>query len=311
MTSADQASFALVARTTELIGGLPAVAAIDWCDRAADVIAAILEPAYAIVVVGTVSPEGDLTRQEASGASVPQSTASGNAGRALAGSLRSASERLRHVGFRPTDDGLRFGICGQASALNDGRNWRSGPASAVWSGLHPTDVMLGVYPLGDTSQGRSLVIQIATLSPNPSITEARTPVLAAVLPFLGRRATMALGETGGGDHRWLTSREQQVLERLTLGHSVREIAEELGRSPHTVHDHVKSLHRKLGASSRGELVARALGHIDGAVSTIDGPVRTPAVRPGNQFDPEEPPIVSHQRTIAMTARPLSAKPLSR
>ena len=45
---------------------------------------------------------------------------------------------------------------------------------------------------------------------------------------------------------------------------MREIADALERSPHTVHDHVKSLHRKLNASSRGELIARTLGHVNGA-----------------------------------------------
>ena len=84
--------------------------------------------------------------------------------------------------------------------------------------------------------------------------------MAAILPVLARRAILALGDGTDGPTKWLTQREQIVLEQLTLGKSVREIADELGRSPHTVHDHVKSLHRKLGASSRGELVARALGH---------------------------------------------------
>ena len=52
-----------------------------------------------------------------------------------------------------------------------------------------------------------------------------------------------------------------VLEQLILGKSVREIAEMIQRSPHTVHDHVKNLHRKLGATSRGALIARALGRL--------------------------------------------------
>jgi hypothetical protein len=30
---------------------------------------------------------------------------------------------------------------------------------------------------------------------------------------------------------------------------------------YTVHDHVKSLHKKLNANNRGQLVARALGHL--------------------------------------------------
>ena len=73
---------------------------------------------------------------------------------------------------------------------------------------------------------------------------------------------MAIGPDSSDSSHWLTQREQVILRHLLLGKSVREIADELGRSPHTVHDHVKSLHRKLNASSRGELVARALGHVE-------------------------------------------------
>ena len=86
--------------------------------------------------------------------------------------------------------------------------------------------------------------------------------MEAVLPSLSRRAIMAIGMEATDDTVWLTQREQIILQHLLLGKSVREIAQELGRSPHTVHDHVKSLHRKLNASSRGELVARALGHVE-------------------------------------------------
>ncbi|MEL6741849.1 MAG: helix-turn-helix transcriptional regulator, partial [Planctomycetota bacterium] len=80
---------------------------------------------------------------------------------------------------------------------------------------------------------------------------------------------LALGDDRNSSTRWLTAREQEVLEKLTLGMSVREIAETIGRSPHTVHDHVKSLHRKLNATSRGELVARALGYIDAQGRTAE------------------------------------------
>jgi DNA-binding CsgD family transcriptional regulator len=86
-------------------------------------------------------------------------------------------------------------------------------------------------------------------------------LLEGVLPVLARRAVLAMGHSPSFHGAWLTQREQRVLDLLTLGQSVREIAEALDRSPHTVHDHVKSLHRKFGASSRGELVARALGRL--------------------------------------------------
>ena len=55
----------------------------------------------------------------------------------------------------------------------------------------------------------------------------------------------------------LSERELTVLRLLSGGMSEREIAAELVIAFNTVHSHVKSVYRKLGASSRGEAVARA------------------------------------------------------
>ncbi len=85
--------------------------------------------------------------------------------------------------------------------------------------------------------------------------------MRAALSLLSRRAVMALGSQRSRRSLWISPREQRVLDQLILGKSVRQIADDLDRSPHTVHDHVKSLHRKLNASSRGELIARALGYV--------------------------------------------------
>jgi DNA-binding NarL/FixJ family response regulator len=59
----------------------------------------------------------------------------------------------------------------------------------------------------------------------------------------------------------LTSRERQVLIKLSSGNSIEKIGFELGISRHTVGDHVKNLYRKLKISSRAEaaLQARFLG----------------------------------------------------
>ena len=56
----------------------------------------------------------------------------------------------------------------------------------------------------------------------------------------------------------LPPRLRAVLEALCSGMSEKQIAAELDLSPHTVHDHVKQLHRRFGAQSRGELISRAL-----------------------------------------------------
>jgi DNA-binding CsgD family transcriptional regulator len=56
----------------------------------------------------------------------------------------------------------------------------------------------------------------------------------------------------------LSPRQQAVLDALCRGLAEKEIAAELALSPHTVHGHVKELHRRLGARGRGELLSLAL-----------------------------------------------------
>ena len=55
----------------------------------------------------------------------------------------------------------------------------------------------------------------------------------------------------------LTERERDVLQRLDSDQSQAEIAASLFVSFNTLHTHVRSAYRKLGASSRGEALARA------------------------------------------------------
>lgn len=52
----------------------------------------------------------------------------------------------------------------------------------------------------------------------------------------------------------LTPRERRVLEGLTLGTSNRAIAAELGISPKTLQNHLTSIYRKLGVTSRAQAV---------------------------------------------------------
>lgn len=48
---------------------------------------------------------------------------------------------------------------------------------------------------------------------------------------------------------------REVLEHLKVGRSEKEIARAMGRSPHTVHSHVKTIYRHFNVSSRSELLA--------------------------------------------------------
>jgi len=57
----------------------------------------------------------------------------------------------------------------------------------------------------------------------------------------------------------LSAREVEVLRLIALGHTSVEIARQLQLSPRTVETHRARIHRKLGLTTRAELVAYALG----------------------------------------------------
>jgi DNA-binding CsgD family transcriptional regulator len=56
----------------------------------------------------------------------------------------------------------------------------------------------------------------------------------------------------------LCSREREMLRLLLTGVSEKSAAATLGVSPHTAHDYAKIIYRKLGVSSRAQLMARML-----------------------------------------------------
>lgn len=78
-----------------------------------------------------------------------------------------------------------------------------------------------------------------------------------------RRASGRSREAGAGpgDELGLTPREREVLDHLALGHTNRQIAEDLFISIKTAGVHVSHILGKLGVSTRGEAaaVARRLG----------------------------------------------------
>ncbi|HEX5936917.1 MAG TPA: response regulator transcription factor [Actinomycetota bacterium] len=85
----------------------------------------------------------------------------------------------------------------------------------------------------------------------------------AIAPALEQDAVLALGRfvrrarEGAEVAAVLTAREQQVLELLSDGRTMRQIATRLGISPRTVETHVAKLYRKLGVRTRVQAVSRA------------------------------------------------------
>jgi DNA-binding CsgD family transcriptional regulator len=273
----DQRSLARVAAA---LAGLPAVATQDWVDQAASTLAG-MDPCCRVgIAIAQAEPTGQIRSVEAVGvhASAQELERVSDPKAELLG-MQVRLERLTDLGLAVPANGLSQGL---AAAAEDLGNWREGPLGRVWNPSGIERLLIGVVPIGKDPLDRLLLVFVALGPAATGVARASARTLGALIPLLARRAWRAVPATGPVS--WLTDREQDVLDRLILGRSVREIAEEMGRSPHTVHDHVKSLHRKLDASSRGELVARALGHGSETRADIE-PIVIERVRAAAQIEP--------------------------
>jgi DNA-binding NarL/FixJ family response regulator len=63
----------------------------------------------------------------------------------------------------------------------------------------------------------------------------------------------------------LTPAQRPVLKLLLDGLSEREVAEHLGLSPHTVHNHARAIYRKLCIHKKSELFRHLLPRMDQTV----------------------------------------------
>ncbi len=118
--------------------------------------------------------------------------------------------------------------------------------------LAPRRVLVGVCPLRNAEP----LTHVLGMAASDEGDEHEQAIFCAIMRRMGMRASRAFGGARGNT---LSPCEVRVLDLLIRGLSIPEIAARLSRSPHTVHDHVKSMHRKLGAKRRGELIYRAIG----------------------------------------------------
>lgn len=247
-----------VCTLTETLCGLPAVATLDWCDRAAQAFAELAKSegntsAAATVVLCTLAADGSLSDTESTGVAV-----SGMQMRETALSeLRCRLDRAHELGA--TVPGVNFdaGVVTRATV-----NTALASPLPNLDGMQGAPALIGIVSVSTSDASRVMIVSVVPVGTVSSESlDSIATSMRALLPVLARRAMVAIGTSRGQRGGWISPREQMVLEQLILGKSVRQIADDLGRSPHTVHDHVKALHKKLNASSRGELVARALGYL--------------------------------------------------
>lgn len=264
-------AFGTVARIVEEIAYLPAVATQDWCDRVARTLFAVRPGSLVCVTLAQVDDAGQVVQMECDG---------------LADGAKPASTL--------DPDLLRFeaqpAFGWSARQLAKGTVWaevmsrtqaesafRSSRAGRKWADQGVTDLLLGVMSMPASTNDRMLIAEIGVRG-GEALGDADVEILRAVLPSIANRAMRAFGREVSNPNNRVTPKEQVILEHLAHGETVKQIATSLGRSPHTVHDHVKSLHRKLNATSRGELVARMLGHIDDG--QLGATIKVARVKPG-------------------------------
>ncbi|MGE3322392.1 MAG: response regulator transcription factor [Phycisphaerales bacterium] len=228
-------------------------------------------PSGAMVAVGRIDDNGNVTAVENSGAAWCGETKDADeegAGKAVSAPLPAPArlETIRdsvaqgvHLGWGlPLASGSRVVTQRLVPAVSRRAASR---LNRSWDALANCDLLLGCAPIPGGPSERRLVAEVALVNCPPEQLALFQSVLSAVLPHIAARFRHALGRERHDRRDWLTAREEAILWRLVAGKKVPQIAEELHRSIYTVHDHVKSLHRKLGASNRGQLVSRALGHL--------------------------------------------------
>lgn len=280
-TPVQPASMCRLARVMAEVCRLPAVATMDWCDRAASALSRLSHGSIVLAIIARADGSGRVLAHEAVGVAAAadhRACATDRVQDAAPGlesclvSLRSRAEQLTSLAFESNPRGAEVND-GFAAPRVGAFEMRSGELVRLWAGVPSGGLAAAWAPLSDSRAGRVVAVQAATPEPDPDL----PGMLAAAMPVLAERARRAMDAVEADSRGWLTAREQRVLEHLTLGWSVRQIADMLRRSPHTIHDHVKSLHRKLHASTRGQLIARALGH---APPDEAGDAPTVVVAPG-------------------------------
>ena len=243
-------------RVAAQIARLPGVATPDWCEVAGKTILRLCPDSIVSVTLAEWSSgpngHGETLSILATGAcSDSQSMASHRIHPDSVSDLGWTLSDTSHAG--PAGSHPRVA---KLRDLPSWSRWPVTPSGKRWAKLGIRELLCGDIALPEGPAGRELLIEVGSPNAMQRFDRGEVEMVGAVLPVLADRASLAFGSDFT---QALTSREQLILVELVSGASVREIAERIDRSPHTVHDHVKSLHRKLNASSRGELVSRYLG----------------------------------------------------
>ncbi len=177
----------------------------------------------------------------------------------------------------PTDDGQRLNaawIAERAELWSDAL-WRASRASARRAERGVYDFLRAVAPFEEARGRRAIVLQLSGSHPTWRSNDAARQSLAALTAisaraFVARFVRRSLMR--GRLLELLSEAQRELTPMLLAGLSEATIAQRIGKSRHTVHDHVKSVYRAWGVSSRLEMKAVWAG-------TLESPVMSGATPP--------------------------------
>ncbi|MFM9958964.1 MAG: response regulator transcription factor [Phycisphaerales bacterium] len=251
------------ADTVRAVTQLPGIPTATWGAQAAAAVAKMVPDSVVTVRLIESSPTGEFLATYCLGAH--DTRAGGEVDPAL---LVVEGECVGAWWFLATTRSVALNgapVSGVLRSAPGCERWEFSTLGRRWASMGVHEVCVGAKSCTKTSNGGSrwVIVELGDRASDAVSLVGVSEMLRAVMPELAQRVALAFDAAGLPESdATLTHREYEVLTLLARGRTVKQIAESLSRSPHTVHDHVKALHRKLGASSRGELVARALGHID-------------------------------------------------
>lgn len=277
------------------INELPSIPTQHWVEQCAVALCRVDPLASAVCLVCTYRQESDQLAAYSSGAHVNTGVHDQAATSRASLALQDRAERMTKLELQLPPYTSTIGLVSPLACLSDDPG--TTPIARVVGTANLRHTILSMVPIRNTENGTLMLLNIVGFAHdhNDQRPDDALHLLHALHRPLRLRATAAL-ENVNNPRAWLTDREQSVLELLIQGNSVRSIAELLGRSAHTIHDHVKNLHKKIGASSRGELIAKSIGHTpEEHGQQIPKPIL-------NTF-PGDKPITE------MKPKPISARPL--
>ncbi len=299
--------------TTEQICNLPAVPTHDWATQAANALALVAPSATAGTLIAHLDPSTGTLKPISTGVS---GTHAGKHTRPTftthtqaesfhhAYAIQDKLERITTLGFDIPDQTLQHGLVAPISMLHT--RWQATQIGQIFAATSDQSPIAVIIPITHEHAGFVLIAIVAMNAQQqpdatPQSIDQLTQILGQLVPILSRKAKAAL-EHVTNPKAWLTDREHEILNQLIVGHSVRVIADNLERSSHTVHDHVKNLHKKLDASSRGELIAKALGY-SLSPSEQQTPAHDPIILTGSSSLAEHKP--AHAKAMPIKAKPLT------